>query len=144
MEIEPIKMTIQEFFKGDAFAAESGVELLEVRNGYARARMEITPRHLNGGGVCQGGALFTLADLAAAAAANSHARLALSIESSIHFVKGENNGFLYAEAKEIDCRKRLSYCEVKITNEAGELVASFGGTAYRKEEELPFAPIENK
>ena len=65
-------MTLKDFFKKDRFAALAGVELLEVRQGYAKARMLVTPEHLNGGGVCQGGALFTLADLACAAAFNSH------------------------------------------------------------------------
>ena len=97
---------------------------------------------LNGGGVCQGGAIFTLADLAFAAATNSHARLTLSINSSINFFKAENKGFLYAEAKENFNHKRLANCEVLITNEAGELIASFNGTGYRKETILPFDPIQ--
>ncbi len=135
-------MTIKEFLKGDTFALEAGVELLDVASGYARARMEITPRHLNGGGVCQGGAIFTLADLAFAAATNSHARLTLSVQSSIHFLQSEKSGFLYAEAKEIFNSKRLAYCEVQVTNESGALVATFSGTGYRKETELPFPPLE--
>lgn len=135
-------MTINEFLKGDAFALFAGVELLETGNGYARARMEIKPMHLNGGGVCQGGAIFTLADLAFAAATNSHARLTLSITSSIHFFKAESEGYLYAEAKEVFSHKRLANCEVSITNESGDLIATFNGTGYRKDTELPFPPIE--
>lgn len=135
-------MDIFEFLKGDKFAVNAGVELLEVRNGYARARMEIKPEHLNGGGVCQGGAIFTLADLAFAAASNSHAKLTLSITSNINFFQAESRGFLYAEAREVLNRKRLSNCEVRITNEAGALIATFNGTGYRKETELPFQPLE--
>ncbi|MDR1356395.1 MAG: PaaI family thioesterase [Tannerellaceae bacterium] len=133
-------MTIREFFKGDKFALAAGVELLEVGDGYARARMEILPMHLNGGGVCQGGAIFTLADLAFAAAVNSHARLTFSITSSINFFRSESRGYLYAEAREAFNHKRLSNCEVNITNEAGETVATFCGTGYRKDATLPFEP----
>ncbi|MDR1918093.1 MAG: PaaI family thioesterase [Tannerellaceae bacterium] len=135
-------MTIQEFLQGDKFALLAGIELLEVGNGYAKARMEIKPIHLNGGGVCQGGAIFTLADLAFAAATNSHARLTLSVSSSINFFRAESQGMLYAEAREVFSHKRLSNCEVNITNEAGERIATFCGTGYRKDTELPFAPIE--
>ena len=71
--------TLKEFLRTDRFASCTGVELLEIKPGYARARMLVTERHLNGGGVCQGGALFTLADLAFAAVANSHRRLTLSV-----------------------------------------------------------------
>lgn len=135
-------MTINEFLQGDKFARMAGVELIETGNGYAKARMEIRPEHLNGGGVCQGGAIFTLADLAFAAATNSHARLTLSITSNINFFKAESRGYLYAEAREVFSHKRLANCEVNITNEAGELIATFSGSGYRKDTELPFAPIE--
>lgn len=135
-------VTIRDFFGNDAFAVAAGVELLEAANGYARARMEIRPLHLNGGGVCQGGALFTLADFAFAVAANSHAQLTFSICSEIHIFKSERAGFLYAEAREQFSHSRLSNCEVKITNEAGELVATFNGTGYRKDMKLPFDAIE--
>lgn len=135
-------MDIKEFLKGDTFALFAGVELLEVHAGHAKARMKITPTHLNGGGVCQGGAIFTLADLAFAAAVNSHAQLTLSVQTSINFFQSASSGYLYAEATELLNRKRLSNCEVKITNEAGELIALFNGTGYRKEVKLPFDAID--
>ena len=61
-------MTAQEFFKNDLFAENAGVVLLEVRKGYSKAKLEIKPEHLNAGARTQGGAIFTLADLALAAA----------------------------------------------------------------------------
>ena len=135
-------MTIQDFLQKDQFALRTGVTLLEVGNGYAKARMKVTPEHLNGGGVCQGGALFTLADLAFAAATNSHARLTFSIDSSIHFFQSVSEGILYAEAREVFNHKRLANCEVRITTEEGELIATFNGTGYRKDTVLPFEPID--
>lgn len=72
-------MTAQEFFKNDLFAENAGVVLLEVRKGYSKAKLEIKPEHLNAGARTQGGAIFTLADLALAAAANSHGTLAFSL-----------------------------------------------------------------
>ena len=45
--------TLKEFLRTDRFASCTGVELLEIKPGYARARMLVTERHLNGGGVCQ-------------------------------------------------------------------------------------------
>ena len=134
-------MTISEFLQNDRFAVNAGVELLETRSGYAKARMMITPEHLNGGGVCQGGAIFTLADLAFAAATNSHAKLTLSVTSNIQFLKAESKGYLYAEAAETLNKKRLSLCEVKVTNEDGEVVAIMSGSGYRKDVQLPFEEI---
>lgn len=131
-------MEIKEYFEGDHFAHSIGVKLIDAGKGYAKACMEITNNHLNGGGVCQGGAIFTLADFAFAVATNSHAQLTFSITSNINFFRSESKGTLYAEAKEIFSHKRLGNCEVRITNEAGELIATFNGMGYRKETKLPF------
>lgn len=80
-------MTAQEFFKNDRFATNAGVELIEIKEGYSKARLVITAEHLNAGGRTQGGAIFTLADLALAAAANSHGTLAFSLSSNITFLR---------------------------------------------------------
>ena len=134
-------MTIKDFFEGDKFAKLAGVELLETGCGYAKARMEIKPEHLNGGGVCQGGAIFTLADFAFAVATNSHAQLTFSITSNINFFQSEKSGYLYATAKEVFNHKKLANCEVQITNEEGELIATLNGNGYRKNVDLPFDPV---
>lgn len=134
-------MNIKDFFQNDRFAMEAGVELMETGNGTARARMKILPKHLNGAGVCQGGAIFTLADLTFAVAVNSHADLTFSIGSNIQFFKAESAGYLYADAREIFNRSRLASAEVRITNETGDLIASFSGTGYRKGVPLPFEPV---
>ena len=83
-----------------------------------------------------------MADLAFAAATNSHARLTFSIDSTIHFFRSVSSGMLYAEAKELFNHKRLAHCEVQITTASGDLIATFNGTGYRKETPLPFDPIE--
>lgn len=125
-------MTLFDFFKNDRFAAMAGVELMEISEGYAKARMLITPEHLNGGGVCQGGALFTLADLAFAAAVNSHLVLTFSTTSTITIFRSVVEGYVFAEANEIVNHPRLPYAEVKITDEKGQLIAIFTSSGYRK------------
>lgn len=128
-----MEQELLEFFKKDRFAANAGAELLEIKEGYGRARMLITPEHLNGGGVCQGGAIFTLADLAFAAAVNSHGVLTFSTSSNITYFKSVSQGYLYAEAREIVNHHRMPYAEVRVTDEAGELVAIFTSSGYRKQ-----------
>ena len=53
-------MTAQEFFKNDRFATNAGVELIEIKEGYSKARLVITAEHLNAGGRTQGGAILSL------------------------------------------------------------------------------------
>ena len=85
-------MTAQEFFKNDRFATNAGVELIEIKEGYSKARLVITAEHLNAGGRTQGGAIFTLADLALAAAAQSHGTLALLSFVQYHLPAQQRTG----------------------------------------------------
>ena len=122
----------KEFFKNDRFATRAGMEVIELREGYARARMLITEEHLNAGGYCQGGALFTLADLAFAAAVNSHDIFTVSTSSNITYFRSVKEGHVYAEAVEIINHHRLPYAEVRLTDDDGNLLAIFTSSGYRK------------
>ena len=127
-------MTLKEFFKRDRFAVMAGIELMEVSEGHAKASMLVGEEHLNGGDVCQGGALFTLADLAFAAAVNSHRVLTVSTSSNITFFRPVSKGSrVYAEATEIVDHKRMPYAEVHLSDDQGRLVALFTSSGYRKE-----------
>lgn len=128
--------TLKELLGNDRFAVQAGAELLEIQLGYAKARMLVTSNHLNGGGVCQGGALFTLADLAFAAVANSRSNLTLSLNANITFLRAVTKGYVYAEAVEVFNHRKAPFVEVRLTDESGELVAMFTSSGYRKSDEL--------
>ena len=128
--------TLKEILANDHFATSAGVELLEIGEGYARARMLVTERHLNAGGVCQGGALFTLADLTFAAVANARNQLTLSLNANITFLRPARQGYIYAEAIEVFNHLRVPFIEVRIVDENHELVAVFTSTGYRKKEKI--------
>jgi acyl-CoA thioesterase len=136
-------MTVQEFFKADRYAALSEIELLSVEPGRAKTRMVIRDIHLNAGNVVQGGAIFTLADFAFAAAINAYGNLAVSIETSIRYFKGVGSGVLFAEAQVRHIHKRVATFEVQVTNEMDELIALFTATAYRKDVPLKFSEENN-
>jgi len=128
--------SVKEFFKGDRFAARNGISLLEVRPGYAKARMLVEEHHFNGYRITHGGAIFTLADFAFAAASNSHGTVAVAVNANISFVKAGEVGVLLAEAREVSRGPKLSSYTIHVTNEAGELVAVFQGLAYSKKESI--------
>ncbi|HXP61611.1 MAG TPA: PaaI family thioesterase [Dongiaceae bacterium] len=125
---------IKRILANDRFAAHCGIELLAVSPGQARARMSLRPEHLNGLGSVQGGAIFTLADFAFAAASNSHGPAAVAINVSINFMKAAQTGTLWAEARELSKTFKLACYTVEVKDDAGDLVALFQGLAYRKSE----------
>jgi len=122
----------KQFLNDDKFALHAGIELLEVKSGTAKVRMEVQPFHINGVGLVHGGALFTLADFAFAAAANSHEEVAVAINASISYLKGVKGGTLFAEAEEISNSRKISVYSINLTDEAGQLIATFQGMAYKK------------
>lgn len=105
---------------------------VEVRPGFARTEMTIEPRHLNAVGIVQGGALFALADLAFAAASNSHGLVAVAAQADITCFKAVSSGRLTAVAQEISRTRKLSTCVVHINHDEVGLVALFKGVAYIK------------
>lgn len=120
------------FWEKDRFATASGIRVVEVRQGYARTEMTVEPRHLNAVGILQGGALFTLADLAFAAASNSHGVVAVACQADMTWFKAVESGKLTATAEEISRTCKLSTCVIRITDEHDELVGLFKGVAYIK------------
>lgn len=124
---------LKEFFLHDEFARQNGIEIVEITEGQARTQVRIEPRHLNAGGYVQGGLLFTLADLAFAAATNSHDTLTVTTTANITFARGATGGLIFAQAKEVVNHRRIPFCEVRITDEAGNLIAFFTASGYRKE-----------
>ena len=132
-------MTPQDFFKNDLFAERAGIVLMEVREGDSKARLEIKKEHLNAGNRTQGGAIFPLADLALAAAANSHGQLAFSLSSNITFLRASGIGdTLYAEARERYIGRSTGYYQIDITNQKNELIATFESSVFRKDQQVPF------
>jgi len=132
-------MTLKTFLsENDRFAANSGCVLEEIGEGYARASLVVTKEHLNAGGVCQGGAYFTLADLAIAAVMNSHGQLTFGVENNIVYVKSAKEGdVLTADAREVVNHHKLPYVDVRILNQVGELCCIVTGIGYRKRDTMP-------
>jgi len=126
------------YFKRDRFAELVGIELLEVSEGRAKARLVIQEHHLNTISTVHGGTIFALADLAFAAASNSYGTVAVGINVSISYVKAATGGVLTAEARETSLNPRLATYTVDVKDEQGDIVAIFQGMVYRKKDPLPY------
>lgn len=132
-------MDIKELLnRTDRFAAVAGCQITEVSDRHAVAVMTVTNAHLNGGNVCQGGALFTLADLAIAALMNASGHLTFGINNSIMFVASAHEGdTLRAEAVFVSDHHKIPSVEVRVTNQNDVLICHVTGMGYRKHVPLP-------
>jgi acyl-CoA thioesterase len=120
------------FVELDAFARHVGIVVSKYGDGRAEASLTVAPQHLNSAGTLHGGAIFSLADAAFSAAANSHGVLALSIDASISYFQAVKHGVLTAEAREVARNAKLATYMIDVKDDAGALIAHFRGTVYRK------------
>ncbi|MCQ2057624.1 MAG: PaaI family thioesterase [Bacteroidaceae bacterium] len=133
-------MTLKEFLNtNDRFAADNGMQLTQVTPEFSIAVMTVDEHHLNGAGVCQGGALFTFADLAIAAAMNACGNVTLGLENAMTFHHPARLGDRLTAKAFVTCdHRKIPFCRVEITNADGTLVASGTSLGYRKADAMPF------
>lgn len=116
-----------------------GIELLEAAGGQVKMKMPFRPELLQPS-VVHGGAIYSLADAAAA-----HALLSLvvdeeglaTVEQRINFLKPVREGALYCEARIVHLGRTLAYAEASVTLGDGTLVARSAATLMR----LPLAAV---
>ena len=125
-------MDIKEFLsEGDRFARGIGARLEEVRPGYGRASLTVEERHLNAGGVCQGGVIFTLADLTFASIVNASAFLTPLIGGTIYYHRSARLGdTLTAEGRVLSDHHKLPCAVVEVRTQDGTHIATFTGEGY--------------
>lgn len=136
MNTELPKKITDKMFENDPFSKWLGIERLHDGIGSSVLEMKVRKEMLNGFDILHGGIAFSLADSALAFAANSHGRMCLSVENSIHYINSCKEGeVIRAEAKEVNKSNKLGIYEVMVTKSTGEKVASFKGTVYRSSKE---------
>ncbi len=119
-------------FERDRAAQATGIEILEVRAGFARLAFTVREDMLNGHDLCHGGFIFTLADTAFAYACNSHNDVNVALQCSISFATAARLGErLFATAQERVLGGRTGTYDGEVSREDGSVVALFRGTSYR-------------
>ena len=133
MTIEEIKEKLN---RDDRFCRYNEMRIDVIRPGYAEAVMEITENKLNGLGIAQGGAIFTLADLAFAGASNAAGFRTVAFTSNISFSRPGTGRRLRAVATDVSRGRRTGVYSVQVFNDDGKVVAHGTTTGFISEEKL--------
>ena len=124
----------RELFSSDIYAVETtGVKIEEVRPDYCRCSLKIDERHYNVNRNVMGGAIFTLADYTFGVAANIDNPSAVSLTSTINFIRPTRGPILYAEAKCIKSGRSIAFFEITVTDGEGGIIASALANGFRKQ-----------
>ncbi len=117
-----------------------GIEVLEIKPGYARVAMQFEPEMQNIFGMLHGGAVFSLLDEAFQLACNARDEVAVAQQVNTYFLAAARPGArLIAEAKEQNATRKTALYEVRVFEEVDDrLLATAQALAYRKGGSLPF------
>lgn len=117
----------------DPYCETLGIDLRELEPGRAVTALEVTESMSNFHGTPHGGAVYSLADAAFAAASNSHGDTAVALETNVSYLDAVDVGAtLVATAEETHLTRRTGEYEVVVTEEGtGDRVATFRGRVYR-------------
>ena len=104
------------------------IDFVDVGEDFLIARMPVSPKLHQPDGVLHGGATFALAESVGSAAAylfnKTQTPMVRGIEMSGNHLKGISEGFVYAKATAIHNGRTTQIWEIKVTNEAGDLISS--------------------
>ena len=123
----------------EPYANTLGLRCCEVRPGYARVELDVTPALTNLFGCAHGGAVFSLLDEAFQLACNSHGVSAYALNVSVTYVKGAVPGDrLVAEAAELARTRKVATYSLEVRTQSGERIAHAQAVAYRTGATPPF------
>ena len=127
---------INDFIQRDPFARLMGAKVEIVGPGQSRVSLTITDDMVNFHGNTHGGVIFSMGDIAFAAASNSYGQTAVALNVGITFLKATTSGDrLVAEAAEQSSTGPMALYDIVIRDErTGELVAKSQDLVYRKKE----------
>jgi acyl-CoA thioesterase len=112
------------------FNTHNGFRVVELREEYCVAEVDLTRDGMNPQGVAHGSLLFGLCDEVTGLAAASTGRSMLTLDASIHFLRPGTGKTLRAESVLIKNGRTTGLFEAKVTDDEGRLVAKGEFTVY--------------
>lgn len=128
----PTHEELVEFFRADTFAfRQADCRIVEAWRGHGVAEMVINPaKHLNAEGRVMGGAVFTLADYAFAGATMCGSASAVSLTSTIEFMRSTQGTKLTAICDVDRTGRKVGFYTIEVTDDLGERIAKVVTTCY--------------
>ena len=121
----------REVIGNDAYGDYLGAELVDIRPGWARVTLKLSDEHVNFLGMIHGGVIFSLADVAFGAAANSFGTRAMALTVGIDFLAAAELGdVLSAEVELVTRAGKMGYYRMVVRDSGENTIARCHGWAY--------------
>ena len=140
---QALKEGILNAVDSEPFARALKMEVITLALGHSVVEMDYRPELMSN--IYQrahGGALFALIDEAFETAAQTHGTIAVALNVNVTYAKSPEAGErLKAEAREMTRTRKTANYDIRVTNAAGELIATCQALAYRTGKPVPFLSL---
>jgi acyl-CoA thioesterase len=122
---------VREIIEADSYALRLGAEVVDIAPGWAKVRLKLEPEHLNFMGMVHGGVIFSLADVAFGAAANSFGTRAMALSVGMDFLAAPDiSDELTGEVELVTRAGKMGFYRMAVRDSSGKDVAQCHGWAY--------------
>ncbi len=119
MNAEALCQMIEE----NSFAKTIGLEMLELREGYAEGRIPVKEESKNPLGTMHGGCLYSLADIVSGTAATLRGNYVTTVSGEFSFLRpAADTQYVTAKAQEIRFGKNLAVYRIDLVDDAGTVL----------------------
>ncbi len=131
------KSEADEILKNNGFVKLMGMELLEIREGFASGRIRLEEKHTNIYNGMHGGCSYALADTLAGIAASTYGNCVTTIDGKMNYLFPiKDTEYVYCETQAVRQGGRIGLYEARITDDDGKLLATAEFTYYRTSTKL--------
>ncbi|MGN0365372.1 MAG: PaaI family thioesterase [Suilimivivens sp.] len=122
---------LREIVKENPFSKYIGMELVDVREGYAFGRINFEKQHENIYGGMHGGCAYSLADTVAGIAASTYGEYVTTVAASMNYLLPvEKTNYVNCTARTLRHGRKVSVIRIEITNDDGTLLIDGSFTFY--------------
>lgn len=119
---------VNDFHVTSNYSEAMGFSVLHTDDGGARVACRLNEQHMNSRGVCHGGVISGLMDMAVGVATKSRLddpeRAVATVSLTVNFERAGQQGDLLIAEAQVRSGRRIASCEVLVRNEAGLPIGS--------------------
>ena len=109
--------------KEDEYIQMLGLELIDLKPGYAKSRIKFSKKLCNPYNVIHGGCLYSIADITAGYAGCAYGHFVTTISGNMNYVRpAKNSEYIYCEAKVVRQGNKVCAYNVELFDDNNEIL----------------------
>lgn len=132
-----IHARLMEMIHDNHYMQMLGIEITDLKKGYAKGRMKYCNELKNPYGSLHGGSLYSLADVISGTAACTGGRYASTVSGNMNFIRpAMATEYVYCTAREVRQGKQLAVYDVVLTDDNEEVLENGSFTFFLMEDKV--------